>query len=265
MLKKQLFSFIITFVFMSKVFAAGGAGGVVENIDFTFDGITGAYNKQQLQRGLKVYTEVCASCHGLKYVPFRSLSESGGPELPEDQMRAYAESFDIFDLEIGDTRPGKPTDFFPEQSVNNSPDLSLMANARAGFHGPYGTGINQFFKGMGGPEYIVALLNGYTGKEKEQSGTIFYENTIFPGGWIAMAPPLLNGQVDFDDGHKNDVHSMSEDVAAFLMWTAEPHLNERKSTGFLAVLFLGVLSFLLYLSNKRLWAPHKGKKSTEIL
>ena len=136
----------------------------------------------------------------------------------------------------------------------------MMAKARAGFHGPYGLGINQLVKGMGGAEYIASLLDGYTGEEKEEAGSIFYENTAFPGGWISMAPPLFDEQVEFADGHANDVRAMAEDVSAFLMWTAEPKLMARKQAGFVGVLFLTILSVLLYLTNKRIWAPHKGRK-----
>ena len=147
----------------------------------------------------------------------------------------------------------------PPHNDPNAPDLSLMAKARAGFHGPYGTGINQFFKGIGGPEYIVALLDGYTGEEKEEAGTTYYENHAFSTGWISMPPPLSDGQVEFADGSPNDVKHMAEDVAAFLTWAAEPKMMARKQAGFVAVLFLGLLSVLLYLTNKRIWAPHKGK------
>lgn len=135
-----------------------------------------------------------------------------------------------------------------------------MAKGRAGFHGPYGLGFNQIFKGMGGPEYIVSILHGYTGETKEEAGSTFYENHTFSTGWIKMPPPLADGQVTFADGAPNDVKHMAEDVAAFLMWTAEPKLNDRKDTGFKAVLFLILLSSLLYLTNKRLWANVKGKK-----
>ncbi len=115
---------------------------------------------------------------------------------------------------------------------------------------------------MGGPEYIASLLVGYTGEEKEQAGVTFYENTAFPGGWIAMAPPLSDELVEYEDGHKNDLHHLSADVSAFLMWTAEPKMMARKQAGFVVVLFLTVLSVLLYLTNKRIWAPVKGKKTS---
>jgi ubiquinol-cytochrome c reductase cytochrome c1 subunit len=242
------------------VFAAGATDTHVEDFDFSFEGPFGTFDQNQLQRGLQIYTEVCASCHGLQYVPIRTLSDDGGPHLPEDQVRAYAENFEVFDADLDDFRPAKPTDHFPGSALENAPDLSLMAKARAGFHGPYGLGISQLMKGMGGPEYIASLLTGYTGEEKEQAGATFYENTAFPGGWIAMAPPLYGDDVEFVDGHSTDLEHLAEDVSAFLMWTAEPKLAARKQAGFVGVLFLTILSVLLYLTNKRIWAPIKGKK-----
>ncbi|MEM9524282.1 MAG: cytochrome c1 [Pseudomonadota bacterium] len=256
---KQLALTVAALALAAAAHAAGDSETHIEDVAFPFEGPFGAYDQLQLQRGLQVYTEVCAACHGLKYVPLRTLHDEGGPGLPEDQVRAYAANFEIFDPEIDDFRPARPTDHFPESALENAPDLSLMAKARAGFHGPYGLGINQLFKGMGGPEYIASLLLGYTGEEKEEAGVTLYENTAFPGGWISMAPPLYGEDVEFADGHANDLEHLSEDVAAFLMWTAEPKLNDRKYTGFAAVVFLIVLSVLLYLTNKRLWAPVKGR------
>ena len=235
-------------------------GPLIEDVAFSFEGPFGAFDEHQLQRGLQVYTEVCSACHGLKFVPIRSLADEGGPHLPEDQVRAYAAQFTIVDKDSGEDRAGLPTDNFPANTLAGAPDLSLMAKARAGFRGPYGLGINQFFKGIGGPEYITALLNGYTGKEMEEAGETFYENHAFPGGWIKMPPPLSDDQVTFADGAPATVEAMSHDLAAFLMWTAEPHMMERKASGFKAVLMLIVLASLLYLTNKRLWAGVKGRK-----
>ena len=240
------------------VHAAGGSGHV-EDFDFSFEGIFGTYDQFQLQRGFGVYKEVCAACHGLRQVAFRTLGDEGGPHFSEAEVKAIAKEYDIFDKDLDDTRPGKPSDKFPAGTDAHIPDLSLMAKGRAGFHGPYGLGINQFFKGIGGPEYIASILTGYTGKEKEQAGQIFYENTAFPGGWIAMAPPLSDGQVEFLDGHSNDLHHMSEDVAAFLMWTAEPKMASRKRIGMLSVSMLTLLAVLLYFTNKKIWAPIKRK------
>ena len=233
----------------------------VEDIAFSFEGPFGKFDEHQLQRGLQVYTEVCAACHGMKFVPIRSLADEGGPRLPEDQVRAYASQFTVVDKESGEDRPALPSDNFPANTGAGAPDLSLMAKARAGFHGPYGLGINQLFKGIGGPEFIYSILTGYSGESKEEVGSTFYENHTFSTGWIKMPPPLADDQVTYADGTKATVDQMAKDVAAFLMWTAEPHLMARKHAGFLGVMMLGLLATLLYLTNKRLWAGIKGKKS----
>lgn len=241
--------------------AAETEGGHITDYAFSFEGPFGSYDQMQLQRGLKVYTEICSACHGLQYVPLRTLGDEGGPHLPEDQVRAYAAFWDVFDPELDDTRPATPTDHFPRSSLANAPDLSLMAKARAGFHGPYGTGLSQFFNGMGGAEYIASLLQGYTGEEVEQAGTTLYENTIFSTGHIAMAQPLYGNDVEYEDGTPATLEQEAQDVAAFLMWAAEPKLNDRKHAGTQSVLFLIILSVLLYLTNKRIWKPikHRGE------
>ncbi|WP_374374921.1 cytochrome c1 [Tabrizicola sp.] len=244
----------------SGVALAEGTGGHIEDVAFAHEGPFGKFDQFQLQRGLQVYTEVCAACHGLKYVPLRTLSDEGGPGLPEDQVRAYAKQFTVTDKETGEDREAIPSDNFPANTNAGAPDLSLMAKARAGFHGPYGTGVNQFFRGMGGPEYIHAILTGYTGEEKDEFGSTFYENHAFATGWLRMPPPLSDDQVTYADGTKATVDQMSMDVASFLMWAAEPKLMDRKNAGFVSVIFLLVLSTLLYLTNKRIWAGIKGKK-----
>ena len=263
MLKKTTITAIpFLLIGASATFSAGGGNQHIEDFDFSFEGPFGVFDQAQLQRGLKVYTEVCSACHGLRYVPLRTLSDEGGPHFTEAQVRVYsAENFEIFDAELDDYREAKPTDNFPVNDSVGAPDLSLMAKARAGFHGPYGTGISQLVNGMGGPEYIASLLTGYTGEEKEEAGVTLYENTAFPGGWISMAPPLYGEDVDFDDGHSNELHHEAVDVSAFLMWAAEPKMMDRKYTGFVGVVILALLSVLLYLTNKRIWAPVKYKNS----
>lgn len=256
----------------------------VIDYDFSFEGPFGSFDQMQLQRGLQVYTEICAACHGLEYVAFRNLSDEGGPGLPEDQMRAYAEFYEIFDETLfdgeGDFRMATPADRFPESSLSNAPDLSLMAKARAGFSGPYGTGISQFVNGMGGAEYVASLMMGYHEEPEcalEGEPMDGFYNAAFaaggfpetckdengkhmvPGSWIAMSQPIWGDDVDYADGSPTDMESISQDVAAFLMWTAEPKLVARKQAGLTGVLFLTILSVLLYLTNKRLWAPHKHK------
>lgn len=259
MFKKLAISAVAAITLATSAMASGDSAHKTHDVDFSFEGPFGAFDQNQLQRGLHIYTDVCSACHGLKFVPIRTLGDEGGPQLPKDQVQAYATQFDIYDPEKEEDVPRKSSDFFPESSLDTAPDLSLMAKARAGFHGPMGLGINQFVKGIGGPEYIVDILTSYTGEEKEQAGTTLYGNAAFPGGWIAMAPPLYGEDVDFADGHSNELHHEAEDVAAFLMWTAEPKLMARKQAGFVGVLLLTLLSVLLYLTNKRIWAPHKKK------
>jgi len=260
--------------------AAGGEAHV-EDYAFSFEGPFGTYDQMQLQRGLQVYTEVCAACHGLQYVPLRTLGDPGGPALPDDQVRAYAaQNFEVFDAELDDFRPARPTDNFPANTGAGAPDLSLMAKSRAGFHGPYGLGINQFFRGTGGAEYIASLLAGYEDPPScapdDMDGSY---NTVFtaggypeeckdeeghhkyPGSWISMGQPLYGDDVEYEDGSSTEIEATAQDVAAFLMWTAEPKMMARKQSGFVAVLFLSVLTVLLYLTNKSIWAPVKKKKT----
>ena len=237
--------------------------GEVTDFDFSFQGPFGTYDRNQLQRGLQVYHELCSACHGLNYVAFRTLSDPGGPELPPDQMRAFAGMYEVWDPDLRDWRTAEATDHFPDPGFEGAPDLSLMAKARAGFHGPYGLGINQLRKGIGGPEYIASYLLGYTGEEDFQAGSMFYYNTAY-GDWVSMAPVLYEDMVEFRDGTVATEEQMALDVAAFLMWTAEPHLNRRKNAGLTGVVFLGVLTVLLYLTNKQLWAPVKARAKADI-
>jgi ubiquinol-cytochrome c reductase cytochrome c1 subunit len=243
----------------------------IPDIPFSFDGPFGTYNQHQLQRGLQVYTEVCSACHGLDLVAIRTLGDEGGPHLSQAQVKAYAAAFPVNDTasnpqlldSSGNARKLIPSDHFPSNNMMGAPDLSVMAKARAAFHGPYKLGINQLIHGIGGPQYIVALLTGFTDKTKDLAGSTVYQNHFFPGGWIRMPPPLSDGQVTFADGSPNDLKHEAEDVAAFLMWAAEPHQDARKHAGFDAVYLLIILTSLLYLTNKRLWAGVKGKKKTE--
>jgi ubiquinol-cytochrome c reductase cytochrome c1 subunit len=269
--------------------SAGGAYAAASeteiiDFDFPFEGPFGSYDTLQLQRGLAIYTAICSSCHGLQFVAYRNLSDEGGPMLPEDQMRAYAAEFEVWDQALfdgeGDFRPATPADHFGGSNLSNAPDLSLMAKARKGFEGPYGTGISQLINGMGGAEYIASLMVGYheTPSCAPEDMDGYYNaafpngaypeecidehgHHLYPGSWIAMSPPLYGDDVEFANGEVNTLESGAQDVAAFLMWAAEPHLNARKQAGLTGVIFLTVLAVLLYLTNKRLWAGVKyGRK-----
>ena len=250
-----------TALFLAEAAIAAGGGGYVEDYSFPFEGPFGKYDQQQLQRGLLVYQEVCSACHGLRYVPFRTLSDEGGPGLGSGAVKAFAANYDVYDEELEDFRSATPVDNFPANNSVGAPDLSLMAKARTGFSGPEGTGLTQLVRGGGGPEYLASLLTHYTGEEKEEAGTTLYGNESYPSGWIGMAPPLEEGLVEFPDGSDASVEAMAIDVAAFLTWAAEPKMAARKQVGFIAVSLLVLLTALLYLTNKRLWAGIKPEQS----
>ncbi|QBY01887.1 cytochrome c1 [Rhodophyticola sp. CCM32] len=265
---------------------AAGTEPHVTNYSFSFEGPFGAFDQNQLQRGLQVYTEVCAACHGLRYVPIRTLSDEGGPALPEDQVRAYIEqnNIEVYDTDLQDWRAATPNDNFPMSALDTAPDLSLMTKARAGFFGPYGLALNPLVNGIGGPEYVASILTGYedppacapddfTGHYNRvfESGGYpdecldHHGHRTVEGSWIAMAPPLWpeGEQMVYHDDAPTDMQSVALDVSAFLTWTAEPHMMARKKMGFTAVIVLSLLSVLLYLTNKRIWWPVKHREDAD--
>lgn len=260
MFRKIAISAVSALTLMTGAVWAEGESHTTD-VDFSFEGPFGKFDEHQLQRGLQVYTEVCSACHGLKFLRIGALAEPGGPNLPEDQVKAYAKTITVTDAVTGEDRPATPADHFPANLAAGAPDLSVMAKARKGFSGPYGLGTNQLFKGMGGPEHIYSIITGFTGESKEIAGVTLYENHAFPGGWMAMPNTAVAAdQVTYADGTEATLENEAKDVSAFLMWAAEPKMMTRKESGFKAVLLLGLLSVLLYLTNKKLWSKVKGKK-----
>jgi len=240
-----------------------------KDVSYSFEGPFGHYDRAQLQRGYKVYKEVCAACHAMKFVSFRNLGEPGGPEFSEEQVRALAATFTIKDGpgEDGEMfdRPGLPSDRFPSPFANEQaarasnggalpPDMSLLTKSRAGRYGTF----TQFFEGIGGPEYIYSVVTGYEEAPEELKKDApqgKYYNPYFANGhWISMPPPLSDDQVTFDDGTPNKVDDMARDVSAFLAWTAEPKMEERKRLGFSVMVYLAILAVLLYFVKQRVWA-----------
>jgi ubiquinol-cytochrome c reductase cytochrome c1 subunit len=246
---------------------------------WSFAGPFGTYDRAQLQRGFKVYREVCASCHGLTRVAFRNLSQPGGPEFTEGQVKALAAEYQIQDgpNEAGDMfeRPGRPADHFPPPFPNENaaraanggaypPDFSLLAKARTyerGFPLFLIDAIPFFEYAEHGVDYIYALLTGY---REAPAGTTLqpgqYWNEYMPGHAIAMPPPLSDGQVEYPKDEAGNpvvpetVDQSARDVAAFMMWAAEPHLEARKAMGFKVIIFLIVFAALLYFTKKKIWA-----------
>lgn len=237
---------------------------------WTFSGPFGKFDQGQLQRGFKIYKEVCASCHAMNLVSFRNLAEPGGPGFSVAQAAAVAAEYKIKDLDDkGEAieRNGRPADRFPSPFANDlaaaaanggvtPPDLSTMAKARTyerGFPWFVFDIFTQFQEQ--GPDYIVALLTGYKEPPKGfalPAGGNY--NEYFPGHVIAMPNPLSDGQVTFDDGAPQTVAQYAKDVTAFMMWAAEPHLVARKRLGFQVMIFLVVLSGLLYFTKKKVWS-----------
>ena len=226
--------------------------------DWSFKGLFGKFDRSSLQRGYQVYSEVCSSCHSMKYVSYRNLAEKGGPEFSEDQAKAIAASFEITDGPNADgemfLRPGKLSDKFAmpydnvkaAQAANGGaypPDMSVLVKARGG-----------------GVDYIYSLLQGY---DDPPLGVTLdegvYYNKYMYGNKIKMANQLSDGLVEYADGTQATVEQMSKDVTTFLMWTAEPHLESRHQMGFKAIIYLIILTILVYFSMKRIWSRIETK------
>jgi ubiquinol-cytochrome c reductase cytochrome b/c1 subunit len=235
---------------------------------WSFSGPFGHFDRGQLQRGFKVYKEVCSVCHGMKYVAFRNLEDLG---YNEAQVKSIAAEYKIQDgpNDQGEMfeRNGLPADYIPTPWPNEKaaharyngvpPDMSVLAKART-----YERGFPWFIFDMftqfqeQGPDYIHAYLTGY--KEKPPAGftlppTSFY-NEYFPGHATAMPPPLTDKRVDYTDGSPTTVDQYAKDVTAFLMWASEPNMEARKRIGFQVMIFLIVLAGMLYFTKKRVWA-----------
>jgi ubiquinol-cytochrome c reductase cytochrome b/c1 subunit len=238
-------------------------------LSWSFAGPFGKYDEAQLQRGFKIFREVCANCHSMNLLSFRNLADAGGPGFSAAQVAAVAAEYKVKDLDDkGDQvdRAGRPADHFPSPFANElaakathgvaPPDMSTLAKART-----YSRGFPWFLFDMvtqyqeQGPDYIAALLKGYEAAPKDfklPSGGNY--NTYFPGHVIAMPQPLQNGQVTYDDGSPQTLEQYSKDISAFLMWAAEPSLTARKRIGFQVMLFLIVLAGLMYFTKKKVWS-----------
>jgi ubiquinol-cytochrome c reductase cytochrome b/c1 subunit len=239
---------------------------------WSFAGPFGTYDRGSLQRGLKVYKEVCSNCHALSYIAFRNLADPGGPGYSEAQVAALASEYKIKDgpNDQGEMfeRPGRPADYFPSPFPNEQaaraanggglpPDLSLIAKARSYERG-FPFFVFDFFTQFQeqGPNYVSAILQGF--EDKPPAGVTIpdgsYYNKYFPGHAIKMPKPLSDGQVQFDDGAPATVPQYAHDVTTFLMWAAEPHMEARKQLGFQVFVFLIIFAFLMYFTKKKVWA-----------
>jgi ubiquinol-cytochrome c reductase cytochrome c1 subunit len=240
-----------------------------KNLEWSFAGPFGKYDKGQLQRGLKVYKEVCSACHSMNLVSFRTLEDLG---YSEDQVKAFAAEYEVQDGPNGDgemfTRKAVPSDHFPSPYPNHEaaaasnngaapPDMSLLAKARGVTRG-FPLFVFDIFTQYqeGGPDYIYSLLTGYVDPPEgtEVAEGTHYNPYFANAAALAMAPPISDDQVTYDDGSPQTLDQYSKDVSAFLMWAAEPHLEERKRTGFMVMVFLAIFTALIYLTKKSVYA-----------
>ncbi len=266
--------------------ASEPSAAIARQGDWTFGGMRGKFDKAQLHRGFQVYQQVCSACHGLKRVNFRNLGEPGGPAFPEDSVKGLAASWpnQIFDgpndqgliatskgqiikrpARLSDPILGPYDNDKAARAAQNGalpPDLSLITKARSleylgplwahPFHmlGDIGRGYQE-----GGADYVYALLTGYGNPpaDMKMSEGMNY-NRAFPGNQIAMIPPMVPGQVKYQDGTPATVEQYAKDVTAFLMWAGDPKLEERKSMGWKVMLYLLITSLLLYFAKKQIWS-----------
>ena len=219
------------------------------NQNWPFHGFFGRFDQSSLQRGFKVYREVCAGCHGIKHVSYRDLNSIG---LTKDEIKSLAAEYEIKDgpNDEGDMymRFAKPSDKFvgpysndkEARLANNGaypPDLSLIVKARAG-----------------GADYLYSLLNGYVDEPEEfELNDGMYYNLIYPGKQIAMPQPIYDDMFEYDDGTIASQDQIIRDVTSFLAWTAEPELEERKSMGVKVIFFLILITLMLYAVKRKVW------------
>jgi len=249
--KKILLVTVGIFIFFSPSY--GAESEELLKVKWSFKGLIGKFDRASLQRGYQVYNEVCSSCHSMQYLSYRNLGEPGGPEFSEAEVKAIAASIEIEDGPDSQgemfTRSGRPSDKFksPYPNVNASiaanggaypPDMSVLVKARPG-----------------GSNYIYSVLLGY---EDPPPGMILddgvYYNKYMIGKKIKMSSPLIDGIVEYADGSEATVDQMAKDVTTFLSWAAEPELEARHKTGIKVIIYLILLTVLVYFSMKKIWS-----------
>ena len=254
----KLFSFIFLLVILFSQKAFTEEEKKFLSSDWSFKGYLGKFDRASLQRGYQVYTEVCASCHSIKYLSYRNLAEKGGPEFSEEQAKAIAANFEVTDGPNDDgemfIRPAQLSDKFVNPYKNDKeamasnggaypPDMSVLVKARSG-----------------GVDYIYSVLLGYEDPPSDMTldDGVYYNKYMY-GNMIKMPNPLSDDLIEYNDGTKATEKQMAKDVVTFLAWAAEPHLEARHRIGFKAIIYLIILSVLAYLSMKRLWSRIEPK------
>ena len=249
--KKLIIVILSTLIFIKPLFSAETIDPI--KVNWSFKELTGKFDRASLQRGFLVYKVVCASCHSMQYLSYRNLGEPGGPEFTLEEVKAIAASVEIEDGPDSQgemfTRPGKPSDKFKSPYPNV--EASTVANG-----GAYPPDMSVLVKARpGGADYMYSVLMGY---EEPPAGMKLddgvYYNKYMVGQKIKMASPLSDGIVEYSDGTEATMDQMAKDVTTFLAWAAEPELEERHRVGFKVIIYLILLTILVYLSMKKIWS-----------
>jgi ubiquinol-cytochrome c reductase cytochrome c1 subunit len=249
--KKLIIVILSTLIFIKPLFSAETIDPI--KVNWSFKELTGKFDRASLQRGFQVYKEVCSSCHSMQYLSYRNLGEPGGPEFTLEEVKAIAASVEIEDGPDSQgemfTRPGKPSDKFKSPYPNV--EASTVANG-----GAYPPDMSVLVKARpGGADYMYSVLMGY---EEPPAGMKLddgvYYNKYMIGQKIKMASPLLEGIVEYSDGTEATVDQMAKDVTTFLAWAAEPELEFRHKLGIKVIIYLLLLTILVYLSMKKIWS-----------
>ena len=255
-LKKLALLLFTIIIFINPLYSA--ESGDLLKVKWSFKSLTGKFDRASLQRGFQVYKEVCSSCHSMQYLSYRNLGEPGGPEFTQEEVKSIAASVEIEDGPDSQgemfTRPGKPSDKFKSPYPNV--EASTIANG-----GAYPPDMSVLVKARpGGADYMYSVLMGY---EEPPAGMKLddgvYYNKYMYGNKIKMAAPLSDDLIEYGDGTKASVEQMSKDVTTFLMWAAEPHLEARHQMGFKAIVYLIILTTLVYFSMKKIWSRVKSE------
>ena len=246
---KFIFLLFFSIFIIFNLQASENLNAKMPNHEWSFKGWRGTFDKASLQRGYKVYREVCAGCHSMKLLYFRDLIDIG---FSPDQVKVIASEYTVLDGPDDEgnmyERPGKSSDKFVNPYSNNQ-------EARANNNGAYPPDLSVIIKARkNGVDYLHNLLLGYTDPPEEfEISEGMYYNKWMKGNQLAMPQPLYEGSVDYDDGTENTLPQLSKDLVTFLTWAAEPELEERKRLGISVILFFLILGFLVFLAKRRLW------------
>ena len=241
--------FSLLFFYTSNLFAAESSTKSLPQHEWSFEGITGTFDRGALQRGYQVYSEVCSGCHSMKLLYYRDLIDIG---FSEDQVKAIASEFTVIDgpNDEGEMfeRDARPADRFVSPYLNDN-------EARANNNGAYPPDLSVITKAKkDGANYIYNLLLGYKDPPADMEvGEGMYYNIYMEGNQIAMPQPIYDESVDYADGTNNSAEQIAEDLVVFLTWAAEPELEVRKNLGIKVILFFVVLGFIIFLAKNHLW------------